>query len=74
VQNLTIGPNVRQAREALGLKQQVVAVRADVALRTLQRIEQGEDCNVSTLAKIAEVLGVPVASLLSDVEPLEAVG
>lgn len=64
MQVLTTSKNVREAREAAGLTQQALASRAEIALRTLARIEAGEDCTVRTLARIALALGVPLASLV----------
>ena len=60
-----IGTRVRSLREAKGLSQQAVAARAQVALRTLVRIEQGEDTKVGTLSLVASALGVPVAELVA---------
>lgn len=54
---------MRQRREALGLSQIRLAVKAGVAVRTLVRIEQGEDTNVGTLAKVADALEVRIADL-----------
>lgn len=61
-----IGPTLRRAREAQGLTQQTLATRAGVALRTLIRIEQGEDTKVGTLSAIAAVLDIPVSDLLAE--------
>jgi transcriptional regulator with XRE-family HTH domain len=55
---------VLRARLAAGLTQQVLATRAGLATRTLARIEDGEDTKVSTLAAIAEVLGVELGDLI----------
>lgn len=60
------------ARTAAGLSQQVLATRAGVAQRTLARIEQGEDARLSTLDRIAAVLGLTTADLLAP-EPTEQV-
>ena len=55
-----------RAREAAGLTQQVLATQAGLSIRTLSRIEDGEDTKVSTLAAIADVLGIPVADLIPE--------
>jgi transcriptional regulator with XRE-family HTH domain len=60
-----IGPAVRRAREARGLTQQTLATSAGIALRTLIRIEQGEDMRIGTLTAIADVLGVSLSDLVS---------
>lgn len=41
-----------------------LAGRAQVSLRTMSRIEAGEDCFVTTLYSIARALDVPIAELL----------
>lgn len=64
--------SVRRARLAAGLSQQTLATQAGISLRTLARIERGEDTLVGTLTAIADALGVPVADLLAPVEPSEA--
>lgn len=56
---------VRRQRQALGLSQQTLATRAGVSLRTLARIEQGEDARLATLASIASALGTTTAELLA---------
>ena len=59
------GGSVRAAREAAGLSQQTLATRAGIALRTLVRVEQGEDTKVGTLIAIANALGTTAADLLT---------
>ena len=61
---------IRRRREAAGLNQQILATNAGIALRTLNRIEAGEDARLTTLARIANALGCTVSELLAD--PLEA--
>lgn len=60
-----IGTKVRKARESAGLSQQTLATKAGVAIRTLIRIEQGEDTKVGTLTLVSTALGLPVADLVS---------
>jgi transcriptional regulator with XRE-family HTH domain len=64
VQVLTTSKAVRAARESAGLTQQTLAHNAGIALRTLARIEAGEDCTLRTLARIAMALDVPLAKLV----------
>lgn len=59
------GDLVRQCRESAGLSQQVLATKAGVALRTLARIEAGEDMRLGTLVAIADALGVPATDLVA---------
>lgn len=67
------GAKVKELRLAAELSQQTLATRAGVALRTLTRVEQGEDTRFGTLAALAAGLGVDVSALTeSAVEPTEA--
>lgn len=59
-----ISKAVRTRRVEAGLSQQSLATRAGLSLRTLSRIEAGEDCTVSTLASLADALGITTADLL----------
>jgi transcriptional regulator with XRE-family HTH domain len=61
-----IGANVKRIRQRLGLTQQTLAERAGLALKTLSRIENGEDMNTSTLSALAAALDVPAAELFAD--------
>lgn len=65
MQDLTIASQVRSARLAAGLSQQTLATTAGVSLKTLSRIETGEDMTLGTLTLIAEALGLTVAALLA---------
>lgn len=60
-----LGTEVRRLREAAGLSQQALATRANIAMRTLARIEQGEDVRLATLALLATALGTSAAALLA---------
>ena len=63
--NRQIGAAIRWHRLAQGLLQRDIAARAGLPLRTVGRIERGEvDVRLSTLAKIASALNVPLKSLL----------
>jgi transcriptional regulator with XRE-family HTH domain len=64
VQVLATSKLVKAEREAAGLTQQALATTAGISMRTLARIEAGEDCNVSTLAALADALDIPVARLI----------
>lgn len=62
-----IGTAVRAKRTAAEMSQQTLATKAGISLRTLSRIEAGEDCTVSTLAALAAALGMTTADLLDEV-------
>ena len=66
VPQATTATKVRRLRLAAGLTQQDLAARADLALRTIARIESGEQATVSTLQAIAQVLDVTIADLLAE--------
>jgi transcriptional regulator with XRE-family HTH domain len=52
-----IGANVNARRRALGLTQQVLADRADLDLRFVQRVERGQtNLSVAVLVALAGVL------------------
>lgn len=68
MQDLTIGKSIKAARINLELSQQVLATRAGIALRTLSRIESGEDMNTATLSALAGALGLSIADLLAEQE------
>lgn len=62
---------VKQLREAAGLSQQALAVRAGLSVSVVSRLEQGahEDPRLSTIRAIAEALGVGVDDLLVEDKP-----
>lgn len=55
---------IRRARTDADLTQQTLATRANVALRTLVRIESGEGCTVAVVERLAAALGTSVGDLL----------
>lgn len=60
-----LGDRIRLRREARGWLQRELAQAANLPLRTIGRIERGEvDVRLSTLAKIAMALGVPLKELM----------
>jgi transcriptional regulator with XRE-family HTH domain len=63
-----IGERIRAKRTALGLGQEQLARKADIALRVLSSIERGEVANprVDTAGKIARALGCTVDDLLQE--------
>lgn len=59
------GERVRNARTDRGESQQALSTRAGISIRTLTRIEQGEDVRLGTLDAVATALGLTVAELLT---------
>lgn len=60
-----IGERIRATRKARGLTQEVLAERAGIDRSHMGFIEQGRrHPTISTLAKIAKVLDIPLANLL----------
>ena len=60
-----VGTRIRQSRVSQGYLQRELADAARLPLRTIGRIERGEvDVRLSTLAKIAKALRVPLKELL----------
>ena len=65
---MTIGDRIRAARKAAELSQEEVARRAGLSLKGMGEIERGdiEDPHISSLAKIARALEVPVEDLVKE--------
>lgn len=61
----TIGKNIRKYRKKLGLSQDKLSKRAEVAYNTVVKIESGENSNptIKTLTKIAKALDVSLDTL-----------
>jgi len=53
-----LGQRLARRRLETGLSQDEVARRAGVGKRTLERMEGGADCQVSTLLRVLRVLGL----------------
>jgi transcriptional regulator with XRE-family HTH domain len=65
-QGATIGENIKRYQNKLGISQDVLSKKADLALNTVVKIETGESPNptVGTLEKIAKALEVGVEELI----------
>ncbi len=65
---MTIGDRIRAARKAAELSQEEVARRAGLSLKGMGEIERGdvEDPHISSLAKIAHALEVPIGDLVKE--------
>ncbi|MFF7947039.1 helix-turn-helix domain-containing protein [Streptomyces griseorubiginosus] len=62
-QRQAIGARIRAERRRQQLTQDEVWIAAGLTRWTYQRAEYGEDIKLSTLQRIARVLGVPLAEL-----------
>jgi transcriptional regulator with XRE-family HTH domain len=62
------GSRVKALRDERGMTQGALAKRSDVSRATICALEGGhlDSVRMSTLGKLARVLGVPVLDLLSD--------
>ena len=65
-QDATIGENIKKYRNKLGISQDVLSTRANLAFHTIAKIEAGATPNptIGTAKKIAEALGVSVDEFL----------
>jgi transcriptional regulator with XRE-family HTH domain len=66
-----ISRRIRDLREAAGLSQQDLAVRADLSMSQVAKLEQGKkaDPRASTLLALAGALAVAPGKLLEDLRP-----
>jgi len=68
-----IAVRIKELREAAGLSQQEVAMKADLSLSLVAKLEQGKkaDPRASTLLGLAQALNVPPGRLLENLLPPE---
>lgn len=60
------GDNLRRIRLEKGMKQPELALKAEVATNTVNRIELGRtDASLTTIVKLAQALGVDPGELFS---------
>lgn len=66
-----LGDNVKRARDERGMTQLQLAAAAGLGIATISDIERGQitDPQLSTIEKLARVLGKPVGALLDNTEP-----
>src|SRR5258707_1119851 len=66
-----LGKRLKEVREAAGLSQQALAVRAGLSISVVSRLEQGAQDNprLHTIKAIADALGVTVDDLLREERP-----
>src|SRR5262245_31469870 len=69
-----ISGRIKALREAAGLSQQEVAMRGELSLSLVAKLEQGKkaDPRASTLLALAAALGVPPGMLLDGLFPAPA--
>lgn len=62
----TIGRNVRKYRKKLGISQDILSKRANLAFHTVAKIEAGSTPNptIETVKKLADALGVSLDDLM----------
>jgi len=62
----TIGDNIKKYRNKLGISQDVLSKKANLAFHTIAKIESGATPNptIETMAKIAKGLGVSIDDLM----------
>jgi len=65
-QKSTIGYNIKKYRNKLGISQDVLSKRANLAFHTIAKIEAGStpDPRIETVKKIADALGVTLDDLM----------
>ena len=65
-QEATIGENIKKYRNKLGISQDVLSKKANLAFHTIAKIEAGSTPNptIETVKKIADALGVSLDDLM----------
>jgi len=66
---VSFATNLRRRRKELGLSQEQLGTRANIQMADISRYENGgRDPRVSTVARLADALEIPLASLLADAQ------
>ena len=67
-EKFTIEENIKKYRNKLGISQDALSKKANLAFHTIVKVETGENPNptVETLKKIAKALGVSVSDLFKE--------
>ena len=64
---VSFAANLRRRRKELGLSQEQLGARANIQMADISRYESGSrDPRISTIARLAKALDVPIADLLED--------
>ena len=61
-----INNQIKKLRIEKGLSQEQLAEKANISVRTVQRLEAGNDGSIATLNLIANALGVKVSELFNE--------
>lgn len=61
-----VNNKIKQLRLSKNLSQEQLAEKAKVSVRTIQRMEAGDDASIETLNLVAGALGVSVKELFDD--------
>ncbi len=62
---VSFAENLRRRRKELGLSQEQLGARANIQMADISRYESGSrDPRISTVARLAEALELPIADLL----------
>jgi len=59
---------IMELRQSQGWTQERLATESGVGLRTIQRLEAGQDASLETLSLVAEALRVPVRDLFTTID------
>lgn len=57
------GRNIKRFRDILGVKQEALAAELNMTQQAFSKLEQKEEVDEKTLAKVAEVLHIPVEAI-----------
>ena len=65
-QGSTVGKNIKKYRQKLGISQDTLSKKADLAFHTIVKIEAGSTPNptIDTVKKIADALGISLDDLM----------
>jgi transcriptional regulator with XRE-family HTH domain len=64
---VSFAENLRRRRKELGLSQEQLGARANIQMADISRYESGyRDPRISTIARLALALDMPIAELLED--------
>lgn len=61
-----VNNRIKQLRLSKNLSQEQLAEKSKVSVRTIQRLEAGNEASIETLNLVAGALGVPVKELFDD--------
>lgn len=62
---------IAELRQEVGWTQERLAAESGVGLRTIQRLEAGNEASLETLSLVADALRVPVSDLFTSIDDVE---